>query len=258
MGLNSKIEWTHHTFNAWIGCTKVSPACDHCYAETQNKHRAWVDGWGKDAPRKITSDSYWREPLKWNRQAEQRERVFCGSLCDVMEDRPDLVEPRQRLYMLIESTPNLDWLLLTKRPQNFRRFLPQSWLDKPRHNVWGMTTVEANAYRWRIDALAETPFVVRGLSCEPLLDDLKISQQLATGLIHWVIAGGESGGGARPMRTKWARSLRDQCVTNGVAFHFKQWGEYDDGLVRVGKKSSGRELDGRTWDELPVIAEGKK
>src|SRR4051812_9666266 len=114
MAKNSKIEWTHHTFNPWWGCDRVSPACKHCYAETW-AHRLGFDLWAKDAPRRMLSDAYWRQPLTWNDEAQvtrSRARVFCASMADVFENRPDLNASRARLWSLIESTPNLDWLLL--------------------------------------------------------------------------------------------------------------------------------------------------
>lgn len=275
MGQNSKIEWTHHTFNPWWGCVEVSPACDHCYARTFSK-RTGNDLWGKDAPRRFFGDKHWADPVKWNAAAEklgERHRVFCGSMCDVMEDGKHLNPTRVRLYNLIDDTPNLDWLLLTKRPQNFKRFLPQTWMSRPRKNVWLMTTVESREYYWRIDALDSTPAAVRGLSIEPLLgpmDDL--IDHLYN--IDWVIVGGESGPGARPMHPDWARSVRDQTRATGSKFFLKQWGEYSPltstdgvqctpfgdfdvktnfGFAKLGKKKSGRLLDGRTWDELPEV-----
>src|SRR5262245_49606753 len=118
---NSKIQWTDHTFNVWRGCEKVSPGCAHCYAETMSRRNPAVLGeWGKHGTRVIASEAMWREPLKWDRQARAagvRKRVFCASLADVFEDRPELVAPRERLFRLIEDTPNLDWQLLTKRPE---------------------------------------------------------------------------------------------------------------------------------------------
>ena len=247
----TKIEWAHFTFNPWIGCVAVSPACDHCYAELEAKRRGWAR-WGKDEPRHVTSDQYWKAPLKWNRATEQRVRVFCGSLCDVMEDRADLQSQRDRLYEVIERTPNLDWMLLTKRPQNFRRFLPNTWLANPRPNVWGMTTVESADYLWRVESLCETPFVVRGLSMEPLLSNVTLPDRfLKLRNSAWVITGGESGHHARAANPDWYRDLRQQCVSAGVAFHFKQWGEHNDVLIKIGKKAAGRTLDGRTWDEVP-------
>jgi protein gp37 len=133
---NSRIEWTDHTFNPWWGCVNISPACDHCYAErfANRKTRTKDQLWGKDSRRLISNDGYWEEPRKWDRRAGRnvlRDRVFCGSMCDVMERREDLNEPRQRLFRLIEETANLDWLLLTKRPQEYAKFLPKAWLTDP-------------------------------------------------------------------------------------------------------------------------------
>ena len=289
MAANSGIEWTHHTFNPWWGCVKVSPACDHCYAETWAK-RMGLNVWGKDSERRFFGLKHWMEPAKWNRAAEaagERQRVFCGSMCDVMEDRPELVlgnadiySERKRLYDLIEATPGLDWLLLTKRPQNFRRFLPAAWLENPRLNVWLMTTVESDDYLWRIDELVKVPAAVRGISYEPALGPLNIARYLQPHWtpqagadkgpwLDWVIAGGESGPGARPANPEWFRSVRDQCADAGVAFLFKQWGEHypitrTDGfhespfgghaMIRVGKKAAGRKLDGRVHDGYPELA----
>jgi protein gp37 len=255
MGLNSKIEWTDDTFNPWWGCTEVSPACDNCYARGDAK-RYGHDVWGKDADRRFLSDSHWKNPLKWDAQAGKagiRRRVFCGSMCDIMERRDDLVEPRQRLFGLVEETSNLDWLLLTKRPQEYSKFLPKTWLTEPRPNVWLMTTVEHQDYVWRIDEILKVPAVVHGVSMEPLLGPITLpSSFLKLGRRAWAITGGESGRRPRPSQPDWFRSLRDQCVSAGVPFHFKQWGEYGSELVKIGKKAAGRILDGRQWDELPT------
>jgi protein gp37 len=286
VGEDSKIEWTHHTFNPWWGCVKVSPACDRCYAESFSRRVGFSDTgaqfpiWGKDSSRRFFGDKHWAEPVKWNRDAEkagERRRVFCASMADVMEDRQDLNPSRVRLYNLIDDTPWLDWLLLTKRPQNFRRFLPKTWLKEPRPNVWGMTTVESDEYHWRAFELLKTPFVIRGLSVEPLLAPLDLDKYelvcrawrhgftIGT-YLDWVIVGGESGHGARPMNPQWVRSIRNQCVAAGVAFHFKQWGEHAPvsgaafhiapPMEHVGKKKAGRILDGRTWDEMPAVTNG--
>ena len=133
MGKLSKIQWCHHTFNPWWGCVNISPACDHCYAEAWAK-RCGKQVWGKEAPRRFFGDRHWNEPLKWDRAAEkagERHRVFCASMADVFEDRRDLDEPRARLYGLIEQTPNLDWMLLTKRPQVVGKLVPygDAWPD---------------------------------------------------------------------------------------------------------------------------------
>lgn len=284
MGADSKIEWTHHTFNPWWGCTRVSPGCEHCYAETFAK-RVGVK-WGVQADRRFFGEKHWREPLKWNKSAGERgvrERVFCASMADVFEDRPELDEERLRLWCLIEATPHLDWLLLTKRPENMERLEPESWNKGWPANAWAGCTVEDRKRKERIDHLRKVPAGVRFLSVEPQLEDLGTVD--LTG-IHWVICGGESGHGARPMHPDWARSLRDQCLAAGVAFHFKQWGEwaeipYDhesppgdrprerylnlagghgfhgEQVVRIRtahKKVNGRLLDGRTWDEYPTAA----
>ena len=259
------IEWTNHTFNPWWGCTKVSPACDHCYAETWAK-RTGHNVWGATSPRRVLSDDYWRQPLRWDRDAARvgrRSRVFCASMADVFEPRPslELDSLRQRLWRLVERTPNLDWLLLTKRPHLARRFVP--WTDTWPARVWLGTTVENQHFAdRRIGFLLDVPCRYRFLSCEPLLGPVELSAYI--GALHWVIAGGESGPRARPPLPDWIRGLTDQCVAAGVAFHFKQWGNMypqetvaaDDAragrsFIRMSKKNAGRVLDGRTWDELP-------
>src|SRR5687767_5634241 len=130
MAKDSRIEWTHHTFNPWWGCVKVSPACAHCYAESW-AHRLGAKLWGRDAPRRFFNDEHWKHPIRWNSEAERagvRRRVFCASMSDVFEIRAELNPWRAKLWPLIERTPWLDWLLLTKRPQNIQRMAP--WDDK--------------------------------------------------------------------------------------------------------------------------------
>lgn len=272
MGANSGIEWTDHTFNPWWGCLKVSPACDHCYAEsfaarvgfslTGSQFPIWGGG---DTKRRFFGDAHWDEPLKWNREAERlgvRHRVFCASMSDVMEDRRSLDVHRMRLYSLIQRTPNLDWLLLTKRPQNFRRLLPPAWVETPEPNVWLMTTVEAQPYTWRVTELLRVPAVVHGISYEPALGPLDlyhIRERESLNPLHqlnWVIAGGETGSGSRAPDMEWFRSMRDQCAAAGIAFLFKQWGEFAPAgttgtMVRVGRSRSGRLLDSREHSEFP-------
>lgn len=179
MGETTKIEWCHHTFNPWRGCTKVSPGCTNCYAETLSARNPSVLGtWGPKGTRVVASESYWRQPFAWNRAAEkagERRRVFCASLADVFEDRRDLEEPRRRLWDLIRATPHLDWLLLSKRPQNFW-MLPATWKSAPQPNVWLGVSVENQEYAdERIPVLLDTPAAVRFLSCEPLLGPLDLS-----------------------------------------------------------------------------------
>jgi len=185
MGENTGIGWTNATFNPWAGCTKISPACKFCYAEADTKRRGFVI-WGPEADRRVTSDSYWKQPLKWNREAFTigvRKRVFCGSWCDVMEDRPELIAPRRRLYELIDSTPSLDWQLLSKRPENYQRFLPSDWLLHPRGNVWLGTTAEDQEWAdKRIPLLLQTPAALRFVSLEPLLGSISLERWTESGL----------------------------------------------------------------------------
>jgi protein gp37 len=290
MSEQSKIEWTDATFNPWIGCTEVSPACANCYARELSNFRGWAE-WGKGKTRRRTSEANWRKPLQWNREAERsggRLKVFCASLADYLDEEVPR-EWREDLFGLIESTPHLDWLLLTKRTESLYLKLPAEWIRRPRPNVWLGATVESDRYLWRADDLREVPAAVHFLSCEPLLSDLS---GLDLTDIQWVIAGGESGPHARPSHPDWFRRLRDKCAGSGVAFHFKQWGEwapsncmtgpnpwpYGKGrfanwirergawhestipggstvLARIGKKAAGRLLDGREWSEFPNTAQ---
>lgn len=219
----SKIEWTDSTFNPWIGCTKVSPRCQHCYAEKDSLRRGWAK-WGKGKLRKQTKAATWKQPLEWNAQAakeRKRKRVFCASLADVFDAEVEN-KWREELWKLIGETPLLDWLVLTKRPENIRKMLPQDWGDGwP--NVCLMTSVEDQLRAVRIEHLTSTPAKYRALSVEPLLGPVKLEAQSLKKL-DWVIVGGESGGHARPMHPQWARDIRDQCEKAGVKFLFKQWG----------------------------------
>ena len=284
MGKDSRIEWTHHTFNPWWGCVRVSDACDHCYAETWAK-RLGEDVWGPHSDRRFFTDAHWKEPLKWNKEAAEtktRRRVFCASMADVFENRKDLIPHRLRLLELIAQTPNLDWLLLTKRIHLVRRQLPKGY-DFPR-NVWLGATVENQDAVKRIKYLLEfdSPSV-RFLSCEPLLGPIDIRKYLARGEngthVDWVIAGGESGAHSRPMDPAWPMSLKEQCIDAKVPFHFKQWGHWapieqvvefvkkstpitvvshdgtDVSLAAIGKGKAGRALDGKYWDGFPHTVE---
>lgn len=240
MGENSGIEWTHHTFNPVWGCSKVSAGCANCYAEG-TANRWGFDVWGKDKPRRTFGDAHWDEPVKWNREAEaagERRRVFCASMADVFEDHPTTAAQLPRLWDLIRRTPMLDWLLLTKRPERIKASLPEDWWNSQRAgpgyaNVWLGTSVESQDVAIkRIAHLISVPARVRFLSCEPLLGPLSIrhliADERASGLrrdVQWVIVGGESGPGARPMDLMWARDLRDQVQPIGVAFFFKQTGK---------------------------------
>lgn len=239
MGKNTNIEWCNHTWNPWVGCTKVSPGCAHCYAESLSK-RTGLAVWGDNGTRRVTSDANWRNPLKWAKDAAKRgvrEQVFCASLADVFEDRDDLAAPRHRLWNLIfETYDSLDWLLLTKRPENFD-MLPLQFWDR----VWLGTSVENHTAKTRIEHLRKAHAAVRFLSVEPLLEDLGT---INLDGINWVIVGGESGAGARPMEEAWVRSIRDQCVEASVPFFYKQ-------RIDGGRKISLPELDGVSWSERP-------
>lgn len=278
MSENSKIEWTDHTFNAWIGCTKISPGCDHCYAERERASTALRVVWGAGNPRHRTAASTWNNPKRWNARHgeffakhDRRQRVFCASLSDVFDNA---VPPawRMDLFRLIGDTPNLDWLLLTKRIGNLPTMLQHIGVDRLPDNVWlGATIVNQEEADRDIPKLLAVPARVRFLSMEPLLGPVDISRHLdycekldkhgisrrAGGQhikcdkhcgISWVIAGGESGPGARPMHPEWARDLRDQYAAAGVAFHFKQHGEWAPGSGDFGSgsvKTAAIALDGR-------------
>lgn len=219
-----------------------------------SRNPAVLGEWGPSGKRAVAAESYWNKPLAWDRKAKaagERHRVSCASLADVFEDREELVNPRIRLFDLIDRTPNLDWLLLTKRPEHAGTWLEGSRLQGlwPRPNVWIGTSVENQATaNERIPHLLQIPATVRFLSMEPLLGPVDLESWLygpaygstagprggpggqtvtaGPSPIHWVIVGGESGPKARPMHPQWARSIRDQCVAAGVSFHFKQWGEW--------------------------------
>jgi len=328
MAENTRIEWADHTFNPWVGCTKVSLACDHCYAEGWAKRSGMVQ-WGSHAERRRTSASNWQQPLKWNAEAKRlgmRYRVFCSSLADVFDNAvPETW--RWDLFRLIDRTPYLDWLLLTKRIGNASIMLnsaacavmddfvgERTWDKGPWLNVWlGATICNQEEADRDILKLLDTPAARRFLSIEPLLGPINLARVqsgscvldvLQGGGFHethfeplphdhhpcidWVIVGGESGRGARPIHPQWVRTLRDQCLAGAVPFFFKQHGEWqfcDEGTailstskrvvyvrrdgtfhdgshgvdfssgeeqtVWVGKRAAGRELDGREFNEVP-------
>ena len=272
MGETTKISWTDHTFNPWVGCAKVSEGCKHCYAEHGTTARVsrsrGLPLWGVDAGRQVTSDTNWRLPLRWDRAARLegvRRRVFCASLADVFEDRPNpkpgfhyvdvLREARARLWKLIAETPHLDWLLLTKRPENADRLALQAWSDAWAYstaggepegwwlpNIWLGTTCENQARaNERIPHLLEVPAAVRFVSYEPALELVDFTRFLPpvapmgdwsalherrpmTRFIDWIIVGGESGPEARPFDVQWGMETIRDCRRAGVAVFFKQAG----------------------------------
>lgn len=259
MGEITAIEWCDHTFNPWIGCTKVSPACDFCYAETWDV-KAGGERWGAKAARTRTGVKNWNRVRRWNRLAAEsgkRTIVFCASLADVFDNHRS-IEPawREDLWSLIRETPNLAWMLLTKRPQNIARFLPADWGDGYANVALGASAENQAETDRRVPVLLSTPAAGRFLSMEPLLEPVRVpAGALGAGLIDYVIAGGESGDFARRTDPSWFRSVRDQAVAAGIAFHFKQWGEFGPTGERVGVDAAGIDLDGRTWqDRLPIAA----
>lgn len=265
MSENTKIEWATHTFNPWEGCQKIGPGCDHCYAETRNARYAGgtAINWGPGAPRRRTSASNWAKPLAWNTAHAEffaehghRQRVFCASLADVFDNA---VDPQWRadLADLIQATPNLDWLLLTKRIGNVGRMLSEMFLDGAPPSVWlGATIVNQAEADRDIPKLLQVAIDTKFLSMEPLLGAVDLTAAFLpcpnsngvqmdqstgayeccaacdyTGIgpemgVDWVIVGGESGPGARAMHPLWAQGLRDQCAAAGVPFLFKQWGDW--------------------------------
>lgn len=236
----SAISWTDATFNPWIGCTRVSFACDRCYAARDNERRGWVPGWGAGIPRRRTSEQNWNNPRRWNRKAVEtgyRPRVFCASLADVFDNEVDQAW-RDDLWQLLRETPNLHWILLTKRIGNAAKMLPADW---PFANAGLMSTLE-NQDVWDRDyhKLAATPAVWHGVSAEPLLSHIDIGDAKP----DWIITGGESGPGFRPLDMDAVRFMRDQCARNGITFHHKQ-----NGGIRG--KDAGCLVDGVEYKYFP-------
>jgi protein gp37 len=288
MGKISAIEWTDHTFNPWWGCEKVSAGCQSCYAETFAK-RVGQPVWGKAAPRRFFGAKHWMEPHKWDIEAKSehvRRRVFCASMADVFEAREDLDRWREKLWDLIDTTRGLDWLLLTKRPENILQMIPAAWRKSARANVWFGTTAENQEQaNKRIPELLQVPARVRFLSCEPLLGSidlnavprldnpyLKLNGERGVlrderevddfaywakrDAIHWVIVGGESGPKARPCRVRWVRGLVGQCVIARVPVFVKQLGAHvidanDAGFDGIEEREWPEDTQHDDWDEDP-------
>jgi protein gp37 len=249
MAENSGIEWTHHTFNPWIGCTKISAACDNCYAEAWDARglQGLPTRWGPHAAR--TRTKTWGNPKRWQKKAAsegRRYRVFVASLADVFDNHKTILPAwRRELWGLIQSCPDLDFLMLTKRPQNITRFLPDDWRDGY-PNVWLGATVESQKEADRLSHLTAVPARIRFLSMEPLLGPVDLSPHIAR--LHWVIVGGENGTNFRPVDPDWFRGLRDQCSAANVPFLFKQW----EGRGQKEIKAKGRLLDGVVHDGYPI------
>lgn len=319
MAQNSKIEWTRHTANLWHGCTEVHAGCDNCYARVLS-HRWGRELWGNDVPRMMI-ESVWKDLARYQKLAAaagEIHRVFVGSMMDIFEKAMLLINSkggavldgagewvttdklRDKLFKEIDEGkyPNLLFLFLTKRPSNINKMIPESWKENPPANVmFGTSPVDQKT----ADTLIPQLMQVVGkhfLSCEPLLGPIDLLKEYPVGkgsvaygsLVDWVICGGESGHGARPMHPDWVRSIRDQCIDAGVPFLFKQWGEWvtdstisdgfdgnyitEDGVMhkslseagghikesggivyrifKKGKKAAGRELDGVIYNGFPV------
>ena len=221
MGEKTGIPWTDHTFNAFRGCTKVSDGCRFCYAETLAKRFPDVHGiWGDAGTRVVAKD--WRGPVKWNRRAGEagvRERVFTASMGDVFEDRPELIEPRARLFRLIDKTPHLDWLVLTKRPENIERLHGLQFGE----NVWvGVTAENQEMWDLRVPILCTVEAAVRFISMEPCLERIDMGLTEDFPKPDWVIVGAESGPKRRPFERQWARDIRDELAYFDIPFFYKQ------------------------------------
>ena len=245
MSESTAISWTDATFNPVWGCTKVSPACDHCYAERDAKRfAAGTVLWGVGSERRQFGDAHWKAPLKWAKtlpaKLGRRPRIFCASMADVFDkDWPDGV--RERLFKLIEDTPEMDWLLLTKRIGNVARMIPDRWSVTLPANVWiGATVVNQEEADRDVPKLLAIKARVRFLSIEPMLGPMDIVPYIHCDIgnaIEWVIVGGESGPHARPLHIDWVRSIVQQSNAAGVAVHVKQLGKrvHDSGMSSPGQ-----------------------
>ena len=236
MGEISKIEWTDASFNPWIGCQHVSCGCDGCYAEAFVKHKKLLGVvWGSGENR-VRTATPWKMVRKLQRQAPQflaehgrRRRVFTASFADVFDNKAP-AGARDDMWKLIRECPNLDFQLLTKRPQNIAKMLPKDW-ENGYPNVWlGTTTENQEEYERRWPVLSAIPATIRFLSYEPAIGPLVLADGAQP---DWLICGGESGGKARAMDPAWARAIRDDCNLRGIAFFMKQWGTYRSNPIVV-------------------------
>jgi protein gp37 len=236
MAQSSPIEWTESTWNPVTGCTKISPGCKHCYAERMAERLRLMGQPNYANGFDLTLQPQALElPLRWKKP----QRVFVNSMSDLFhEDVP--LEFIQRVFTVMNRAHWHQFQILTKRAPRLASLSPSlNWSS----NVWMGVSIENAQYTSRIDCLRRTGAAVKFLSIEPLLGPV---QEMDLSGIHWVITGGESGPGARPMQRQWVVDIRRQCRAAGVAFFFKQWGG-------VNKKKTGRILDGRTYDEMPAV-----
>ncbi len=237
MGEHSKIEWTDATWNPVRGCTKISPGCKHCYAERFAERFRGVEGhpFEQGFDMRLVGAKI-DDPLRW----KTPQRIFVNSMSDLFHEHVPLTYIQQVFRVMNEA----DWhqyQILTKRAERLDEVAGElRWAP----HIWMGVSVENRDYLWRVDHLRRTKAHIKFLSIEPLLGPLGKIDLYG---IDWVIVGGESGPGARPMQAEWVADIRDQCRREGVAFFFKQWGG-------VFKKKTGRELEGRTWNEMPLVA----
>lgn len=296
MGFLTEIGWCDHTFNGWVGCAKISRGCRFCYAELQERRwhpagdgRRSADVWGRNAQRRRTAPSTWNGPRTWNRKAQKAgrpARVFASSLADVFEDHEQLDPWRSDLFHLIEETPWLRWMLLTKRIDLVAAMTAEAWGTDWPGNVWLGTSVEGQPEAdQRLPILLNTDGPAeRFASAEPLIERTTVARHIRAGAhpLSLIIVGGESTKKARPMHPDWAHQLLDEAIDTGVPASFKQWGEYTpfqpdgdpeptlwlnpdtaktaqpgsplladgdwQGMWGVGKGKAGRQIGGRTWD----------
>lgn len=284
MGDGTAIEWTDATWNPIVGCSRTSPGCDHCYAigvahRGMSEHHRGLTVRPEGGPTDwngeihLAPEGIFLKPLAWKRPR----RIFVNSLSDLFHAEVE-TETIARIFAVMSLAPQHTFQVLTKRSQRMQDLVDSGrfagWVDElreeldpgcgdvpwPLPNVWLGVSIESNRYAFRARHLSTTPAAVRWVSAEPLLGPL---DELDLEGMDWIVAGGESGPGARPMQMEWVRDLRDRCVTLGVPFLFKQWGDWapdwdpatgqqtPESMSRVGKRAAGRELDGRTWDEYP-------
>lgn len=237
MSQASRIEWTDYTWNPVTGCSKISAGCSNCYAERMaNRLRAMGVQRYSDGFEVRLHEDLLSVPLKWRAPR----MVFVNSMSDLFHEDVPLTFI-ERVFRVMNECPQHTFQVLTKRAERLVQISSHLWWT---HNIWMGVTVENADVVYRIDCLAASDARIKFLSCEPLIGPL---ERVRLSSIDWVIAGGESGPGSRPMLVHWATSLRDQCQAAGVPYFFKQWGGHN-------KKSKGRLLDGRIWDEMPALA----
>lgn len=246
MAQSSDIEWTDATWNPVTGCTKISPGCDNCYAERFSERFRGVLGHSFENGFDLTlRPERLEQPLSWKKPR----MIFVNSMSDLFHKQV----PSPFIAQVFDTMERATWhtfQVLTKRSSLMRDFVNRRYRGRPvPPHIWLGVSVETRRTSSRIRHLRSANATVRFLSVEPLLEDVG---ELDLSGIHWVIVGGESGPGARPMQPEWAASIRDQCLRAGVPFFFKQWGAWGADGRRGSKSGNGRELDGRTWDQLPL------